>query len=420
MQLKSGHLVPTIQSVTSAFELGARLVFEDLVPRIRILEFTPSRFGSATLFMNCPKHDPPLKARARLTSKGHVTVTGLKSVDSAVYIAKKICKLFRKVGQKTVRVLNFRVTNMLGLVDLSLPVRLEDFHRAHPEWCTYEPETFPALRLRLLNPKCGVHIFVNGKLNILGLRSQHMGVSAMEKILPLIKPYMGTGSGDYNERIETFFANHTEGPPEVIENFQETLLDDDIAELNENRPSYVHDLLAKGPTEYHPTPKQFEEVKLKDEASPANVDDLDKMKAANLDLYRDLDTSALIDDDILEIHAPDTVPSVQIDAAADTDHKAEHDDAAGEGYTAKGDAGNGYGNADAGGDADDEDKTDTDANAAAADPYALSHQMQHSDQVVHPGMVDEAMDDYDDPIDIGPAVADEDTGLDLDGDDAFN
>ena len=302
VRLKDDRLTPIIQSVCVSFELGTTLIFEDLVPRIRVLEFTPSRFGSATLFLNCPQHSPPLKARARLTAKGHVSVTGLKTVDSAIYIAKKICKLFRKVGERNARVLNFRVTNMLGITDLSLPVRLDEFHKAHPEWCTYEPETFPALRLRMLNPKCGVHIFVNGKINVLGLRSQHMGQMAMERVLPLLKPYLGTGSPEYNEQVDEFFKANTEGPAEVVEGFKEVLLEEDIVEMNENKPSFVHDLLKKGDVVYHVAPKSFAKGK-NVPLEPANEDDLDCLKADSSPMQHlgmDFDDEDEIDHGVIE------------------------------------------------------------------------------------------------------------------------
>ena len=237
----NGQFAPKIMCIYCLFQLGVELNFHDLFPRIRIMEYTPSKFGGASLF--CAMPEKGIKAHARLSSKGSVSMFGLKSFSEGVYVAKKICKLFRKVGVKRAKVQNFHITHMMVGMNLSVPVRINEMKDRYPEWVHYEPEVFPGLRVRLLNPRCAVSIFANGKVILTGVRTEGKVLVAAGRLLPLVRPFMGNGSDQGNASIAELFRKHTVGEADV-KGFKATLNSTDIEAIEaEDRNEFVHDLL---------------------------------------------------------------------------------------------------------------------------------------------------------------------------------
>eukprot|EP00659_Diplonema_papillatum_P004081 gene4081-6341_t len=154
----STRLTPKVTAMTAFFNFGTPLDLPDLAAKIKIMDYTPNNFRSATV------HLPRPKCTLRLTASGKCGIYGVKSDETAVYAAKKVCKLLHAVGVSRAKCLQFRVSNVTGSLDLKVPIRLSALHEAHSQWCSYEPEVFPALQFTILKPRCRVMVFVNGKM----------------------------------------------------------------------------------------------------------------------------------------------------------------------------------------------------------------------------------------------------------------
>lgn len=57
----------------------------------------------------------------------------------------------------------------------------------HNEYCSYEPEVFPGLVYRMMEPKIVLLIFVSGKVVITGAKSKSDIDSAFERIYPVLE-----------------------------------------------------------------------------------------------------------------------------------------------------------------------------------------------------------------------------------------
>lgn len=53
---------------------------------------------------------------------------------------------------------------MVGSVDVKFAISLEGLCVTHAQFCTYEPELFPGLIYRMVNPRVVLLIFVSGKV----------------------------------------------------------------------------------------------------------------------------------------------------------------------------------------------------------------------------------------------------------------
>jgi TATA-box binding protein (TBP) (component of TFIID and TFIIIB) len=67
----------------------------------------------------------------------------------------------------------FAITNIVSITSVMNMQRKIDIRKMFNEMgsrkCMYEPELFPALRLKIFNPLC-VNVFASGKIVILGLK----------------------------------------------------------------------------------------------------------------------------------------------------------------------------------------------------------------------------------------------------------
>lgn len=53
---------------------------------------------------------------------------------------------------------------------MKFPIDLEKISEQHIDYCSYEPEVFPGLIYRLMEPKLVILIFVSGKIIITGAK----------------------------------------------------------------------------------------------------------------------------------------------------------------------------------------------------------------------------------------------------------
>lgn len=73
----------------------------------------------------------------------------------------------------------------MATFDCKFPIRLEGLAFEHQKYSSYEPELFPGLIYRMINPKLVFLVFVSGKVCITGARSHKDILSAVEKIFPV-------------------------------------------------------------------------------------------------------------------------------------------------------------------------------------------------------------------------------------------
>jgi transcription initiation factor TFIID TATA-box-binding protein len=109
---------------------------------------------------------------ALLFGSGQMVIRGTKCGHNSALTTKKFTYLIERVGFKPAAGIDFKIQNVVGMVDVGFPVRLEGVVFAHPMFLSYEPELFPGLIYRLAQPRVVLLIFVNRKLVIIGAKSK--------------------------------------------------------------------------------------------------------------------------------------------------------------------------------------------------------------------------------------------------------
>jgi transcription initiation factor TFIID TATA-box-binding protein len=127
------------------------------------------------------------RTTALVFKTGKMIVTGAKDILESENAAKTYVKIIQKCGFSAT-VSEFRISNMSATVDFGFPIRLEGLMYAHHSNCTYEPELFPGLVYRMVDPKVVLLIFVSGKVVITGAKN----IESLTQGLTNIHPHLIT------------------------------------------------------------------------------------------------------------------------------------------------------------------------------------------------------------------------------------
>lgn len=77
----------------------------------------------------------------------------------------------------------------VGSCDVKFPIRLEGLAYKHSHYSSYEPELFPGLIYRMVQPKIVLLIFVSGKVVLTGGKVRNEIYSAFEQIYPVLQEF---------------------------------------------------------------------------------------------------------------------------------------------------------------------------------------------------------------------------------------
>lgn len=166
--------------MSSTADLGVRLDLKQIALRCRNTEFNPRRFAAVIMRLREPR------ATALVFASGKLVITGTKSSHNSSLATKKIAYILERVGFQPSSYINFKVQNIVGTVDVGYPIRLEGVAFAHPTFSSYEPELFPGLIYRLVQPRVVLLIFVSGKVVITGAKTEDQLVEGLKKVYPVL------------------------------------------------------------------------------------------------------------------------------------------------------------------------------------------------------------------------------------------
>lgn len=175
-------ITPLVQNVVSMFNLGTKLDLKHIALHARNAEYNPKRFAAVIMRIREPK------TTALIFGSGKVVVTGAADESASKRAAKKFAKIIKKLGFPA-RFKEYRIQNIVGSCGVNFPVRLEQMAYDNAAFSAYEPELFPGLIFRMLEPKIVLLIFVSGKIVFTGGKSRNDVYQAFENIYPVMVKY---------------------------------------------------------------------------------------------------------------------------------------------------------------------------------------------------------------------------------------
>eukprot|EP01128_Nolandella_sp_AFSM9_P011945 TRINITY_DN882_c0_g1_i2.p1 TRINITY_DN882_c0_g1~~TRINITY_DN882_c0_g1_i2.p1 ORF type:complete len:229 (-),score=44.25 TRINITY_DN882_c0_g1_i2:80-766(-) len=176
-------IIPVIHNVVCTVDLSVPVELKTIALRARNAEYNPRRFAAAAIMrIRSPK------ATALVFKKGKLVCTGTSSERLAKEASRKFAALIKKIGYK-VKFTDFKIVNIVATCDTRFPVRLEGLALAHSQFCSYEPEIFPGLIYRMVNPSVTMLIFASGKIVLNKAKTRDQLYDAFENIYPVLEEY---------------------------------------------------------------------------------------------------------------------------------------------------------------------------------------------------------------------------------------
>jgi transcription initiation factor TFIID TATA-box-binding protein len=153
-----------IVNVVASATIDQKLDLYDIQNRFPDVEYHPDTFPGAVFRLKNPK------TATLLFSTGKMVCTGSKSEDLARKAVKTVVEKLRKDGIKIKKDAVVTVQNIVSSINLGGKVHLEKAARSLPR-SMYEPEQFPGLIHRMIDPKTVILIFASGKLVCTGAKT---------------------------------------------------------------------------------------------------------------------------------------------------------------------------------------------------------------------------------------------------------
>ena len=161
---QSKPLISIVNVVASA-TIEQRLDLKEITKKFPDVEWNPDLFPGAVFKLKNPK------TATLLFRTGKMVCTGAKSEELARKAVKKVVQLLRKGKIKIKNEATVKIQNIVASINLGGRVHLEQAARSLPR-SMYEPEQFPGLIHRMLDPKTVILIFSSGKLVCAGARTE--------------------------------------------------------------------------------------------------------------------------------------------------------------------------------------------------------------------------------------------------------
>lgn len=176
-------IIPKIQNVVSSVYLGVKLDLRKIVQSCKNAEYNPKRFVALVMRLREPR------TTALVFSSGKIVCVGAKSEEEARLASRKYARIIQKVGFKDVQFRDFKIQNIVGSCGVKFPIRLEGLACDHEDYSCYEPEMFPGLIYRMVQPKIVILVFVSGKVVMTGAKSRLEIYRAFENIFPVLNEF---------------------------------------------------------------------------------------------------------------------------------------------------------------------------------------------------------------------------------------
>eukprot|EP01134_Creolimax_fragrantissima_P005116 CFRG5116T1 len=175
-------IIPELQNIVSTVNLGVKLDLKNIALHARNAEYNPKRFAAVIMRIREPK------TTSLIFASGKMVCTGAKSEEMSKLAARKYARIIQKLGFKA-RFTEFKIQNIVGSCDVKFPIRLEGLAFTHGNFASYEPELFPGLIYRMMEPKIVLLIFVSGKVVLTGAKEREQIYEAFENIYPVLTEF---------------------------------------------------------------------------------------------------------------------------------------------------------------------------------------------------------------------------------------
>jgi len=169
-----------IQNIVATASLGKPIPLTKLARTQPNTEYNPKTFPGLVLRVKEPK------SAVLVFSSGNLVCTGTKSTIQVKQVIDAVIKQLKKINVSITIKPKITVQNIVasGTIDLKLNL---NFLALEMENTEYEPEQFPGLVYKLVEPNATFLLFSNGKLVCTGTKNRHQLEESMSQLLKNVK-----------------------------------------------------------------------------------------------------------------------------------------------------------------------------------------------------------------------------------------
>ena len=169
-----------VQNIVATTSLGKEISLTKLARTQSNTEYNPEQFPGLVLRVEKPK------SAVLVFSSGNLVCTGTKSVAQVKEVIQAVIKQIAKIGVRITETPKITVQNIVasGSIDLNLNLNVLALQLENTE---YEPEQFPGLVYKLVDPPATFLLFSNGKLVCTGTKNKQQLEDSMVQLTRNIK-----------------------------------------------------------------------------------------------------------------------------------------------------------------------------------------------------------------------------------------
>ena len=157
--------IVSIENVVASASVDQKMDLNEIVRNFPDVEYHPDQFPGLVFRLKVPK------TATLIFTSGKMVCTGAKSEEMSRKAVKTVVKNLRKGGIKVKKEATVTIQNIVASINLGGKIHLEQAARTLPR-SMYEPEQFPGLIHRMLDPKTVILLFSSGKLVCTGAKKE--------------------------------------------------------------------------------------------------------------------------------------------------------------------------------------------------------------------------------------------------------
>ena len=157
--------IVSIENVVASADVMQKMDLNDITRKFPDVEYHPDQFPGLVFRLKNPK------TATLIFTSGKMVCTGSKSQEMAKKAVKMVVQNLRKGEIKIKKNAVVTIQNIVASINLGGKIHLEQAARTLPR-SMYEPEQFPGLIHRMLDPKTVILLFSSGKLVCTGAKHE--------------------------------------------------------------------------------------------------------------------------------------------------------------------------------------------------------------------------------------------------------
>jgi len=172
-----------VQNIVATTSLGKAISLIKLAKSDANTEYNPEQFPGLVLRVKKPK------SAVLVFSSGNLVCTGTKSIAQVKEVINSVIRTLRKINVRVTDKPKINVQNIVASGSVNLTLNLNSL-ALRLENTEYEPEQFPGLVYKLVDPSATFLLFSNGKLVCTGTKNRNELDNAKKQLLKNLKVAM--------------------------------------------------------------------------------------------------------------------------------------------------------------------------------------------------------------------------------------